>query len=809
MQSRQSAGWVPLFSSESAVPVGSVWLGPVDPNTIVRCTCRVRPGLHRGPESAGPARAAPRDPDDDVGGNVDTPLGADPDDLDRIRDFAGQTNLEIIEIDPEGRRVVLSGSAVVVAAAFLAQLAHYKRGGKVCLGCIASLYAPAAIANAVEEVCALEAVSSDPRTPIAERHTAWRPESRRVAVLAVALIAGAALGVALYDGLLTPPSSPFPSTPARPPQQPTPAASSALQNTLQELETAGWKFLDVGQLHEAQDSFLRVLVTDPDRPRAMEGLVAVRRKMAGDNPDVVRQQVAPYRDAVARGAAPGKYYTPSAVKLLATAGQRALREIEAQGERIAVSSPAPIPASPPSNLHGVETSAVRTQNPPAGQPVHPATNSTHPVTPRRDPRSATVPPKAQDRAKPAPTAEAQKPLTVAPQEPAPTTSSGSGLAPAPPPPATPSPQSPPATSTRPTSPAALAPPAVPAAQTTPVAAAPQIPPPAPSRLYAIRIGPVSDRDRAAAIAKQLSSGGFAQAQIDTQTGYRVISEPLPRQEAERLLTALAGRGIHGYLGPAEGATVQVVFGTVTIQRDAEALSARVTAAGYDAWIREATVYIVHVWPYPSDAVTKITDLVKGVASEAAVVADPVSAPAATAGTVPAVSSRQVPAAPLGSQVSPPPPAPQTAAPAANRLFAIQIGPVSDRDRAGAIAKQLAAVGFSQPRITEQTGYRIVSEPLPRTEAAGVVAALAAKGIHGSVTPVSGDTVQIVFGVVTAQKDAEALSARVTAAGYDAWIREATVYTVHVGPYPSASVTAITALIKAGAPEAIVIADPVP
>jgi cell division protein FtsN len=62
--------------------------------------------------------------------------------------------------------------------------------------------------------------------------------------------------------------------------------------------------------------------------------------------------------------------------------------------------------------------------------------------------------------------------------------------------------------------------------------------------------------------------------------------------------------------------------------------------------------------------------------------------------------------------------------------------------------------------------------------------------------------------VTTQKEADALAARIAAAGYDAWIREGTVYTLRVGPYPQASVTTITQIIKTGAPEAPVAADPV-
>jgi hypothetical protein len=144
-------------------------------------------------------------------------------------------------------------------------------------------------------------------------------------------------------------------------------------------------------------------------------------------------------------------------------------------------------------------------------------------------------------------------------------------------------------------------------------------------LYSIRIGPVSDV-RAAAIANALSVGGFSQARLGTETGYRVVSEPLPRNDAESLVTRLAGRGVTGTLGPTTGTTVQVVFGVFTSKKEAEALSRRIANAGYDAWVRPATVYTLRVGPYPPSSVSAITQIVKAGDPEASVVADPVAQP---------------------------------------------------------------------------------------------------------------------------------------------------------------------------------------
>jgi cell division septation protein DedD len=313
----------------------------------------------------------------------------------------------------------------------------------------------------------------------------------------------------------------------------------------------------------------------------------------------------------------------------------------------------------------------------------------------------------------------------------------------------------------------------------------------------VRIGPLTDRDRATAIAKKLSAGGFPQAQVSAQTGYRVLSQPLPRQVAEKLAATLAARGLRTATEALSGDTVRLVFGSFASQTEAEALSGRIAAAGYAAWIREAPIYTVHLGPYPQATVTTITDMVRVSAPNMTVAADD-------------ASSQPPPAAAPRALAPRPAPAPQVPAapPPSNLLYMVRIGPVFDRDRATAVSKQLSAGGFAQPQITAQTGYRVVSEPLPRKVAEDLVATLASRGLRSYAEPLTGDSVQLLFGIFASQRDAEALSNRIAAAGYDTWIREGPVYTLRLGPYPQASVNAITGIVKAGAPEATVATDPV-
>jgi len=190
--------------------------------------------------------------------------------------------------------------------------------------------------------------------------------------------------------------------------------------------------------------------------------------------------------------------------------------------------------------------------------------------------------------------------------------------------------------------------------------------------------------------------------------------------------------------------------------------------------------------------------------------------------LPAASAPQTLPSPAGSasQGSPPPQAsaPQKAPPPAAPAPQITPPPsdpymvratVSDRDRAAALEKQLVARGFSQTKVTTQPGFRVVSEPLPRSVAEGLIATLAGRGFPSQLEPLGRETVQLVFGSFSAQREAETLSQRIAAAGYDAWVREGVVYTVQLGPYPQSSLNTITGIVKSSAPDATVTVVPAP
>jgi hypothetical protein len=413
-------------------------------------------------------------------------------------------------------------------------------------------------------------------------------------------------------------------------------------------------------LRDAQDEFLRILLINLEDRDALHGLVAVRRQMAGDDPRVLRRQAAEYEDAIRRGTETREHYTLPAMEALVSASLEAAKEIEARSRPSSrpfwnATDASRRPAGPRAEEEALSNGRVRPPMTRSGKPIEPQTPLhadgklappvMHSATPtglrtpglsrESVPKAAEKPPTSPSkRTPPVPAASAHQapppPAASAPQVspsagPGPQTSPQTGASAA-----TwglSSPQTPPP----PTASAAtwglsspqMSPPPTASAATWGLNPRTPTPSPDPSRLYMVRVGPVTDHDLAAAITKRLGAGGFSQTNVTSRTGFRVVSEPLPRSVAEGLIAKLAGRGFHSQLEPLAGDTVQLVFGTFNSQKEAETLSQRIAAAGYDAWVREGVVYTVQLGPYPQSSVNAITGIIKSSAPGAAVTADPV------------------------------------------------------------------------------------------------------------------------------------------------------------------------------------------
>jgi hypothetical protein len=217
----------------------------------------------------------------------------------------------------------------------------------------------------------------------------------------------------------------------------------------------------VAQLRQRQDEYLGILLDNPTDAVAMRWLVAVRRRLAGDDPVVLRRQATAYQQLITSGAESPEHYSRKSMEVLASASLRAAAAVEAEQRNTAqratrATGPVPAPGSSP---------------PPKGAITPPALPST-PAQPDK------VNPQVSAPAQPAPS----KPPVPAPSAPPSQTGPGQAAAPSTPPPPTappgapPSPQQPtgqpaapslPPTAPPSTTPAPQTPPAPPAGSTTP------------------------------------------------------------------------------------------------------------------------------------------------------------------------------------------------------------------------------------------------------------------------------------------------------------------------------------------------------
>jgi kumamolisin len=85
-----------------------------------------------------------------------TTYGADPTDLAKIKEFAHEYGLDIVEVKPTQRRVMLRGTAAALSAAFGVYLAHYEHPTGSYRGRTGPLHVPEDIAPIVEGVFGLD-----------------------------------------------------------------------------------------------------------------------------------------------------------------------------------------------------------------------------------------------------------------------------------------------------------------------------------------------------------------------------------------------------------------------------------------------------------------------------------------------------------------------------------------------------------------------------------------------------------------------------------------------------------------------------
>ncbi|MGH2405951.1 MAG: SPOR domain-containing protein [bacterium] len=314
--------------------------------------------------------------------------------------------------------------------------------------------------------------------------------------------------------------------------------------------------LNTGRLRAAQEEFLQLLLVNPSHRDAMLGLVMVRRRLAADDPAVLRRQAAAYQQAITRGAETEEHFTVEAMALLAQASLMAAEEIEAErGGPPSTSAGAPPGPPPPSPTQ--PRPSPRVQAPPTPQPTRqraapPAAQAIPRPTrtsPQAVPRAANTPARAPATAAPVPQATAFEP-PVDPNEP----------------------------------------------------------------FLIVRIGPVADAGRVSEIVGELTLAGYSAgvSRRDEPVWFHVISETLTREAAERRGQALLGYGFRSRVIELAGGLALLEFGIFQSADGAEALASRIRTRGYHASVvREGgTGFLITAGPYRQTVANTVARLIR-------------------------------------------------------------------------------------------------------------------------------------------------------------------------------------------------------
>lgn len=429
-------------------------------------------------------------------------------------------------------------------------------------------------------------------------------------------------------------SSPQRPVPPRPDVASSPTSKGAQDSPASSQYDVAMQKLQAGRLEEAQEDFLQMLLLSGSYdPRAMQGLIRVRRQLAHNDPAQLREQAATFRRAIAGKGEIRGGYTPAAMELIAEASQRAALELEsaqAGASKPPVSQNAPTPRVPsqPAPPSSVRAQPVQLSVPPnADQPdvgIAQA-GTTYKVRSgdtlstiaqhfgvtvqtlrefnqlRSDRLSFGQALRIPSRGQKFP--EKTQLQVPPPKGEAPPKENAGAPAPVP---------APPKTATTPPGPTAPEPVAAP----KPVPAPKPAPAPAPLQpvsFYLVQVGPIASADRAAEIAGELTLGGFAASTSRREEPqlFRVVTGPMLREAAERRATTLGQQGFHPTIQLLSNARAKLDFGTFPSQEGAEAFAKRLRTLGANALVvREGgTSYLITLGPYQKPAVDAITNIV--------------------------------------------------------------------------------------------------------------------------------------------------------------------------------------------------------
>jgi len=151
-------GRIPLLGSERKMVQGARKVGKIDPNEPVRVTVvvRPRPSLHGGKDIEAMALRPLSERRYLRHDEFEAARGAAPDDLAKVRAFAGRYSLRVEQVDASRRSVVLSGTAKQLGEAFGVELARYKHLMGEYRGRVGPIYLPPDLSPIVTAVLGLD-----------------------------------------------------------------------------------------------------------------------------------------------------------------------------------------------------------------------------------------------------------------------------------------------------------------------------------------------------------------------------------------------------------------------------------------------------------------------------------------------------------------------------------------------------------------------------------------------------------------------------------------------------------------------------
>ncbi|HEX7736719.1 MAG TPA: S53 family peptidase [Ktedonobacteraceae bacterium] len=173
MSDTPSQGLERLAGSERTLPPHARWLEPADPHLRIEVSVYLRDPA--ADEQTGQGSAHAQQPGQQLSrAEYIARHSASPEDLAKIEQFAHEHHLQVTEVNPASRKVVLAGTISRLEAAFATELHRYEQNGRRFRGRSGYLHVPGEIETIIDGVFGLDnrqqaqphfRLARDPRRP--------------------------------------------------------------------------------------------------------------------------------------------------------------------------------------------------------------------------------------------------------------------------------------------------------------------------------------------------------------------------------------------------------------------------------------------------------------------------------------------------------------------------------------------------------------------------------------------------------------------------------------------------------------------